>query len=356
MKQKIAIFSILVNALLSAGKIWAGLIFHSASVLAEGFHSLTDIFSSIIGYFGIKVSEKPVDEKHPYGHYKFEVLSGSVITLILFLTGIGVVYDAYKNYLNPEQIEVNYLIISIMAMSVIINYIASRIKIYYGKKENSLTLLSDGTHDKADVLASLAVLVGLFFSRFFIYIDSILAFLVGLYIIKESFSLGKEAMDSLLDVSAGYKTESKIKDIAKDQAVILSELKTQKRGSAVTANLEIALSKEISVGEATKISDKLKQELLEKIDNLKYVIISIKSHDLESSYFRPQKAYSGFGLGSGFGWQRRAKFKDEFKEAEGQGPGGMCVCPQCGYSQKHERGMPCSKNKCPKCNVVLERR
>ena len=96
MKKKIAILSILANVVLAGGKIFIGLISHSASVLAEGFHSLTDIFSSMIGYFGIRSAEKPIDDKHPYGHHKLEVLSGVFITIILFLTGAGVVYDAYR--------------------------------------------------------------------------------------------------------------------------------------------------------------------------------------------------------------------------------------------------------------------
>jgi cation diffusion facilitator family transporter len=356
MKQKIAVFSVLINAVLAGGKIWVGFISNSSAVLAEGFHSLTDIFSSLIGYFGIKASEKPVDKKHPYGHYKFEVLSGAVITLILFSTGAGVIYEAYQSFSYPNNINVDLLVIGIMILSVVINYAASKIKIYYGKKENSLTLLSDGTHDKADVLSSLAVLAGLFLTPYFPYIDSILAFFVGLYIIKESFSLGKEAIDSLLDVSAGEEIEAEIHNIAKERDISISELKTQKRGSAVTANLEIILSNALSVGEATKISDNLRQELLEKIESLKYVIIGIKSHEVESSYYRPLHPISKLEFGKGFGWQRRAKFQNDIKEAQGKGPQGDCVCPECGYSLKHEKGIPCSQMKCPRCKIPLERK
>jgi len=64
----------------------------------------------------------------------------------------------------------------------------------------------------------------------------------------------------------------------------------------------------------------------------------------------------GLGYGRGFGWQRRGKFKDKIKEAAGQGPGGYCVCPKCGYQIEHQRGIPCSSLKCPKCNINLERK
>jgi len=349
MKEKIAIISILANAILAGGKIFIGYVSHSSAILAEGFHSLTDIFSSAIGYLGIKTAQKPVDDRHPYGHYKVEVLSGVVITLILLLTGIGVIWDAYQNFLEPEKLKIGYLGFSVMIFSVILNYATSKIKIYYGRKENSLTLLADGSHDKADVLASVAVLVGLVLSRYWIYSDSLLAFLIGLYIIKESFELGKEAVDSLLDVSAGEEVENKIRKVSKIENIEMTSLKTQKKGSAITANLEISLPKDLKVDEASEISEKLKKRLMEKIENLSYVAIQIKSHEVESSSYKPS-------FGKIFGWQRRGKFKDAFKKAEGRGPDGNCVCPKCGYRVQHERGMPCSTLRCPKCNLNLERK
>ncbi len=354
MKKKIAILSILANVVLAGTKIVVGYLANAASVLAEGFHSLTDIFSSVIGYFGIKASDRPADSKHPYGHYKIEVLSGLIITLILFATGVGIIYDAYRNYLNPEKIKIDYLILGIMLVSALINFITAKIKIYYGKKENSLTLLSDGSHDYADVLVSLAVFFGLILGKYWVYSDAFLAFLIGIYIIKESFSLGKEAADSLLDASAGEEVEKEIQIIAQANGVKISSLKTQKKGSSVTANLEIELPKGLSVEEATRISDQLKNQLIKKIDNLKYVAIQIRDSDTETSFYRS-------AWGKGFGWQRRSQIKINVGKiiqntSEYRGPKGDCVCPECGYTEKHERGTPCSQKKCPICQVNLERK
>ena len=349
MKEKIAIISVLANVVLAGGKIFIGYFSHSAAILAEGFHSLTDIFSSIIGYLGIKTSQKPVDEKHPYGHYKFEVLSGVIITLILLATGLGVVYDAYTNFLDPEKLKVGYWGFSIMIISVAINYATSKIKIYYGRKENSLTLVADGSHDKADVLASAAVLIGLLFSRYWIYTDSLLALFIGLYIIKESFALGKEAVDSLLDVSAGDEAEEKMKKIVKSENVKLLSLKTQKKGSIITANLEISLPNDLKVERATIISEKLRESLIKEIHNLSYIAIQIKSHEVENSFYKPE-------FGQGFGWQRKGRFQAEKTPAIGGGPDGFCICPKCGYKVKHNKSVPCFTLKCPKCEINLERK
>jgi len=349
MKEKIALLSILANFVLAGGKIAVGFFSNSAAVLAEGLHSFMDIFSSAVGYIGIRISKKPEDEKHPYGHYKFEVLAGVIITLILLATGLGIMWESYKNFLNPDKIEIGYLAFGIMIFSAVVNEVMARFKIHFGKKENSVALLSDGLHSRIDVFASLAVLVGLALTKYWIFIDSALAFLIGLYIIKQSFSLGKEAIDSLLDVSAGEEIEENIKTIAKTQNIEITSLKTQKKGSAVTANLEIELPSNLNVEEATKTSNSLREKLIERIENLQYVAIQITSHEVETGFYKPT-------FGRSFGWQRQGRFKGELETAKGGGPGGYCVCPQCDYKISHERGVPCSTLECPKCKINLVRK
>ena len=347
MKEKIAGLSIFVNFILGFGKILVGMLSGSASIFAEGLHSGMDVFSSFISFLGIRISKKPVDERHPYGHYKFEVLAGLVITLILFLTGAFIMFGAYREFNNPSLIEVSYLALGIMAFSTIVNEVIARIKMHYGKKENSVALLSDGVHSRVDVFTSIAVFAGLILSNYWIYADSILAFFIGLYIIKESFSLGKEATDSLLDVSAGEEVESKIKEIAKKQNIEISELKTQKKGSAITANIEIKIANKLSVEDATKISDKLKEKLVSEIKNLEYVAIQIKSHGVIDGYFNKPEPISNIKFGRGLRWHAGS--------IERNGSGGYCVCLKCGYKIMHERGVPCSSLECPKCKIKLER-
>ena len=348
MKEKIAIIAIFANIILAGGKIIVGIIANSSAVLAEGIHSFMDVFSSAISFIGIKISKKPSDKKHPYGHYKFEVFSGLLITFILFGTGAWIIYKAYQKFLDPSLIKIPVLAFGVMIFSAVVNEIMARLKIHFGKKENSISLLSDGVHSRVDVYASLAVFIGLFLTKYWIYADSFLALLIGIYIVKESFSLGREAVDSLLDVSAGEEIEEKIKSISKAQNIEMSSLKTQKKGSAITANLDIKLSSDLSVEEATKISNNLREKLINEIESLQYVVIQIKSHEMETRFYKPV-------FGKGFGWQRRGRFKDEVEEAAGKGPSGYCVCSKCGYKISHQSGVPCSDLECPKCHIKLTR-
>lgn len=348
MKEKISILAILANVLLAGGKITVGILSNSAAVLAGGVDSLVDIFASGISYLGIKISDKPADEKHPYGHYKFEVLTGVIITVFILAAGLGIIYDAYQNFLDPNEVDVNYLVFGVMIFSVVVNAVMSKLKTHYGKKENSVSLLSDGVHSKIDVYASLAILIGLFLAKYWIHADAVLALLMGVYIIKEAFVIGREAVNSLLDVSAGEEIEAEIKSVAEAQNISVSSLKTQKKGSAVTANLEIKLPNNLTVDEATKTSDGLREELVEKIGTLRYVAIQIRSHEVETSFYKPE-------FGKGFGWQKRGKFEEKIPGAKGRGAGGNCICEKCGHKIPHQKGVPCVNLKCPTCNLGLKR-
>lgn len=356
MKIKIAFLSILANVFLAVSKVAVGLFSGSIAVLAEGIHSSMDVLSSVISLIGIKIAKKPVDASHPYGHYKFEVLSGLIITLILFATGLEILYEAYRKFFAPSLLKISYLSLLVMLFSVVVNEIMARLKIYYGKKENSISLLSDGLHSRVDVWSSLVILLGLFLVHFWVHFDALLAVLVALYIIKESFALGKDATASLLDVSAGKDIEEQIREVVATRQIELSDLKTQKKGAAVTANLKINLPSEIKVKEATEIVNRLKQTLLKKIDSLQYVAVQIESMDIASNTFKPRGILTNLGLRRGFNWQGRGRFKQTDLSASGEGPGGYCFCEQCGYKINHQRGVPCSELKCPKCGSNLVRK
>ena len=128
----------------------------------------------------------------------------------------------------------------------------------------------------------------------------------------------------------------------------ISSLKTQKKGSAVTANLEIKLPSNLRVEEATKISNSLREKLIEKIESLQYVVVQITSHEMEIGFYKPK-------FGKDFGWQRKGRFRGEVEEAKGGGPDGYCSCSKCGYKILHERGIPCARFECPKCKTNLVR-
>lgn len=347
-KTLVSFIAIIANLFLAIGKVIIGFISNSAAIIADGINSSTDVIASTIGYIGIKKAKKPADKEHPYGHERAEVLSGFIITIIILLSGLFIIYDAIKGFFSPSELELSYLAFGVMAFSALTNGIMSYIKIKTGKKYDSVSLVSDGVHSRIDLLVSLGIFLGLFLARFYSEFDSIIALLVGLYILKESIELGKETTDSLLGAAASQEIENKIKEIVKKNKIEIENLKTQKLGSKVFAELTIKLPSKTSVDKATSITKKLEKELIIQIRELEYVSIQIISHDIQRGYHR-----ATLGFGKGYGWQKRGLMKKE--DGLGEGPGGYCVCPKCKYKVKHERGVPCSDLKCPNHNLSLIR-
>jgi cation diffusion facilitator family transporter len=346
MDRKIAALGLLANIILAAGKVIAGLLSRSSSILAEGLHSGMDVISSGISMAGISASRKPVDKDHPYGHYKAEVIAGLFITVILFLTAVWIIYEAVVSFAFPRKPLVGLLSVGVMAFSALTNEAMARLKIKYGRKHDSLSLLSDGVHSRLDVFTSLAVLGGLFLTRWFVHADVLLALLIGLYILRESFVLGRKATDALLDASAGEEVERKIRAIAEEQKITLSGLRTQKRGPVITANLEIELPSTLKIDAATRTADLLREELTKGIGNLDYVVVQIKSREIPAAYHHPPLRW-----GRGIGWPGKGR-----TDREARGHGGACICPACGFAGEHERGVPCSSAICPECGGPLTRR
>ena len=293
-QEKISLISTLVNFLLALFKLIIGLLINSVALIADAIHSGMDIFSSLVTFLGIKAAKKPVDQKHPYGYYRTESLAGLMVAILLGISGVWIIYEGGNRFLEMEPVVFSLLAIWLMVATIIINQINASLKIHYGRKHESLSLVADAEHSRADVISSIGVLVSLVAVRYFIYADAIIAILIGLYILKETFSIGKEITDSLLDVS-NPELEIKIKEIVSGQKVEMADLKTRKIGGANFAELKIKLDPRLKLDRVSELAKSLKNQLLDKLSQLKYVVISVESHEIKEGTIVGQ-----FGQRAGF--------------------------------------------------------
>ena len=275
-QQNIAIIGMAVNILLTIGKIIFGILLNSAAIVAEAIHSGLDIFSSFITFLGIRTAQKPSDEEHPYGHYRLESIAGLVVVILLIVSAGWILYEGIERLIYPETLSISVWALIFMAGAAVINEVMARLKFYVGKKFSSIGLLADAQHSRADVIASAGVFVGLILIKIWTNADAIVAILVGFYILWESWKLGKEVIDSLLDAK-DEKSEEKIKEILADFNVDLSKLRTRKIGPATFADIELKVSPETTAGQITTLREKIEDKLLSSIDNLKQIVISFES-------------------------------------------------------------------------------
>jgi len=285
--QSISIISTFVNLGLGISKLAFGFLTGSVALIADGIHSGLDIFSSFITYLGLRAARKPVDEKHPYGHWKAESLAGFLVALLLGVSGIGIMYEAAMRFFGEQIVSLSMGAIAVVIFSILITEILARLKFHYGNKYRSLALVADAEHSRADVLCSIGVLVGLVLVRYFSLADAIIALFIGAYILYEALRIGREITDSLLDV-ANKDVEERIRKICFSHKVEISQLRTRKIGAINFAELKIKLPPKLKVEDVQKIIDSLEQRLLANIPEVKQIVISIEAYQVAKSTVLPR--------------------------------------------------------------------
>ena len=285
--QSVSIISVFVNLGLSIAKLFFGFLTGSVALIADGIHSGLDVFSSFVTFLGLRTAKKPIDEKHPYGYWKAESLAGFLVAILLAISGIWILYEAVMRIFGEGTVELSIGAIAVVIISIVVTELLARLKFYYGGKFKSLALVADAEHSRADALSSIGVLIGLFLVRYFSLADAVIAFGIGIYILYESWKIGKEITDSLLDV-ANKDVEQRIRKICVSHQIEIAELKTRSIGSFDFAEIKIKLPPKLKVGDVQKITETLEDRLLNNIPELKQIVISIEAYDMAKTIVLPK--------------------------------------------------------------------
>jgi cation diffusion facilitator family transporter len=175
--------SIIGNVLLFLFKLLIGLAINSLSLIADAFHSLSDVLTSIVVLVGFKLGEKPADKEHPFGHGRVEIIATLIIAFLLFIVAYDLGKSAVLRIIIPKKVEFSPLAIIFMVASAGFKEWMASFSIFLGKRINASSLIADAWHHRSDAIASLLVGLGLIFMRFNLYlIDGILALGVAVLI------------------------------------------------------------------------------------------------------------------------------------------------------------------------------
>jgi cation diffusion facilitator family transporter len=270
-KVKIARLSIISNTLLILLKLGAGIISGSVSIISEAIHSSMDLIAAIIAFFSVRVSDNPPDSRHPYGHGKVENISGVIEAILIFIAAIWIIFEAVKKLLG-EKIELDSIAIgsAVMIVSAIVNTIVSRKLYKVARETNSVALEADALHLKTDVYTSIGVALGLALIMItkINWLDPVVAIIVAIFIIRESYHLLSKAFTPLLDTAWG---ENEIQDLEKTLRkldVDYHDLRTRVAGNYRFLDLHIQIPENVSVGSAHQYCDRIETELTSNFKNL----------------------------------------------------------------------------------------
>lgn len=276
-KVKVAFLSILSNTLLILLKLVAGFLSGSVSIISEAIHSSVDLIASIVAFFSVRLSSKPADDLHPYGHGKIENISGIIEGILILLASFMIIFESVRKIFNPSEINNSSLAILIMFISGLVNFFVSKTLYKVAKEEDSMALEADALHLKTDVYTSLGVGIGILLIKLtgIHVLDSIVAIIVALMIIKESIDLIKNGFGEILDKRLSDYDELEIKSIIEkynNMFIDYHKLKTRKSGNMKHIDFHITLDPAVTVKESHDIISKIKKAMNEKFKNVRVTI------------------------------------------------------------------------------------
>lgn len=264
----------LVNFLLMAFKFVAGIVGHSSALVADAVHSLSDFATDIVVIVFVRISGKPEDEDHRYGHGKYETLATAIIGLALFAVGIGLlvggatkVADVINGAILPAPSMVALIA---AAVSIVSKEILYRYTVRVGKNLNSQAVVANAWHHRSDAFSSIGTLVGvggaIFLGEKWRILDPIAAIVVSTFIIKVAIDLIKPCIDELLERSLPAETEKQILDIITSFPEVSSphHLRTRRIGNHIAIEVHIRMDGQISLSDAHTVATEVERCLKEE--------------------------------------------------------------------------------------------
>ena len=263
---KVSINTIIGNVVLSVLKLICGFVGTSSAMIADGIHSLSDVFTTIGVIIGLKLSSKKADKGHPYGHERIESITSLFLSVMLFIVAIGIGYSGVRNivtenYKTPGILAALAAIISIVSKEAMYFY-----TIIYAKNINSTSLKADAWHHRSDSLSSIGALIGIIGARIgYPVLDPLVAIIICIIIIKVAYDICRQSIDQLIDASASDEEVKSIRDkITNINGVIrIDNLKTRQYASRLYVDVDICVDSNISVEEGHEIAMKVHQYIEE---------------------------------------------------------------------------------------------
>jgi cation diffusion facilitator family transporter len=279
--NKISKITIIVNIALSILKILAGVFGKSSALIADGMHSFSDILSTVVVMLGLKLSEKPADESHPYGHERIEPALTKILAVILLVTALMIFYCGLTtiiggNYQIPGNITIIAALISIFTKEWMYKYTKKG-----AEQIESSALLADAWHHRSDAFSSVGTLIGVVGAKLgYPILDPIASIVISLFIAKMAFEIYFKALNQLLDRAADSKTIEEIKKIilSVDGVLEIDVLKTRIHSNKIYVDVEISVDKDLSLIEAHNISENVHSQIESKLKRVKHCMVHVNPY------------------------------------------------------------------------------
>lgn len=261
----------IVNFALLVFKFVAGIVGHSAAMVADAVHSLSDFVTDIIVVAFVRISGKPEDEGHGYGHGKYETLATAIIGLILFFVGIGIMFNGAKSVfdtINGKPLAApSILALTVAALSILLKELLYRYTIHKAKGLNSQAMIANAWHHRSDAFSSIGTFIGIggaiCLGEQWRILDPLAAIVVSIFIMRVAVQLLKPCVDELLERSLPAETENIILEIIRSFPEVSEphHLRTRRIGNRLAIEVHIRMNGNTPLAEAHSLASEVEKRL-----------------------------------------------------------------------------------------------
>ena len=280
--RRVLVFTLILNSVVALAKILYGYYTNSIAMTSDGFHSFFDGISNIVGLVGIWIASHPPDERHPYGHKKFETLFTVIIGVMIFSTCFQILRKVYVSFTDEHRTIVTTTSFIIMLITMGVNVLVMLYESRKGKQLGSSFLVADALHTKSDIFASVAVIVSLMLTKAgYHYADTIVGIIITFFIARIGYKILKDASDVLVD--------SVCLDTSSIECVVNSvdgvkgchEIRTRGPVNAVYVDLHVLVDKNLSAENAHRITEKVERGLKKEFPSIIDIIVHIEPETVQ---------------------------------------------------------------------------
>lgn len=279
--KKVTAVGVFGNIILTAFKLFAGIVGKSGAMVSDAVHSLSDVFATLIAFIGVRMSKRPADDDHPYGHERTECIASLILGLILLVTGLGIGKVGLTNILKgdyahlavPGKIALVAAVVSILTKEGMYHYTR-----HYAKILNSPAFLADAWHHRSDAFSSIGSLVGIAGSMLgYPVLDSVASVVICIFILKVSYDILKDSIQKIMDTSCGADYDRNVENFVSKQPGVekVDLIHSRMFGSKVYIDIEISVDGDMSLRQAHDIAERVHLGIEQNFADVKHVMVHV---------------------------------------------------------------------------------
>jgi len=279
--RKVLLITLFLNLSVSSAKIFYGWLTNSVAIYSDGFHSLFDGISNIGGLIALSIASHPPDREHPYGHRKFETVFAIFIGVLMSLTAIEIMRNAYESFIEAKGPETDEKAFIILIGTLMVNIFVSAYEKKKGKELKSEFLIADSAHTKVDIYITIGVIASVALATLtgLSFVDPVAGLIVGVFVAREAILIIKESANILADRTA--LDGEKIADLVKtcNDVEACRDVRTRGVAGQIFVDLKILVNPSISVSEAHDIAEKVEELIKKEFPDVIDVMVHVEPSD-----------------------------------------------------------------------------